>query len=88
MKKAANKSASKKPKLANSNDASFERELKLAIKRLPSVVKEKAFRNNASITILRDSKIVRINPDATIKVIGKIKKITAKIKIQKIMSLS
>jgi hypothetical protein len=85
MKKAANKTAHKR---VETTDASFEREIKVAIKRLPSIVKEKAFRNNASITVVRDSKIVRINPDETTKVIGKIKKVAAKVKIQKVMSLS
>jgi hypothetical protein len=85
MKKAANKTAHKR---AETTDASFEREIKVAIKRLPSMVKEKAFRNNASITVVRGSKIVRINPDETTKVIGKIKKVAAKVKIQKVMSLS
>ncbi len=85
MKKAANLIAHKK---AESKDALFEREIKIAIKRLPSMVKEKAFKSNASITVVRGSKIVRINPDETTKVIGKIKKVAAKVKIQKVMSLS
>ena len=85
MKKAANKIEHKR---SETTDASFEREIKVAIKRLPSMVKEKAFRNNASITVVRGSKIVRINPDETTKVIGKIKKVAAKVKIQKVMSLS
>ena len=82
------KVAKKKAETASSKDALFEREIKVAIKRLPSVVKEKAFRNNASITVVRDSMIVRISPDETTKVIGKIRKIAAKVKIQKVMSLS
>jgi len=88
MKKVANKAAINKVETTGSTDASFEREIKVAIKRLPSVVKEKAFRNNASITVVRGTKIVRINPDETTKVIGKIKKVAAKVKIQKVMSLS
>jgi hypothetical protein len=88
MKKVANKTVNKKVELTNSTDASFEREIRVAIKRLPSVVREKAFKNNASITVVRGSKIVRINPDETTKVIGKINKIVAKVKIQKVMSLS
>ncbi len=88
MKKAANKTAYKRIETVNSNDASFEKEIKIAIKRLPSAVKKKALKNNAFITVVRDSKIVRINPDQTIKVIGIIKKVAPKVKIQKVMSLS
>jgi len=88
MKKTSNKRVNRRVETPSANDALFERGIKIAMKRLPAVVKEKAFRNNASITIVRDSKMIRINPDNTIKVVGKIKKIDAKVKIQKVMSLS
>lgn len=70
------------------NDASFESEIKEAIRRLPATVKKEAVKFKTPRTVVEQDKIVRINIDKTKEVIGKIKKITPKVKLQKVMHLS